>query len=156
MNHSRNQRKTLDLVEFEVVPNGRSYNNVSMNYATPLKQVLHNLSPLSPSVSSPLFNLTEQHLLVFQPSPSPTATSSTTTATFESNTTERVHLDIDKERQHLQDPLCGYTPFFTAERETLDLQEINGNWLDKKEKSQQARLVLAEKRMLRRLTSRFS
>ena len=129
-----------------------------MNYATPLKQVLHNLSPLSPSVSSPLFNVTEQHLLVFQPSPPPTATSSTTiTLNFESTTTEqRVHLDIDKERQHLQDPLCGYTPFFTAERETLDLQEINGNWLDKKEKSQQARLVLAEKRMLRRLTSRFS
>jgi hypothetical protein len=95
---------------------------------------------------------------VFQPSPSPTATSSTTTTlNFEPTTTEqRVHLDIDKERQHLQDPLCGYTPFFTAERETLDLQEINGNWLDKKEKSQQARLVLAEKRMLRRLTSRFS
>jgi hypothetical protein len=129
-----------------------------MNYATPLKQVLHNLSPLSPSVSSPLFNVTEQHLLVFQPLPSPTATSSTTTPlNFEPTTTEqRVHLDIDKERQHLQDPLCGYTPFFTAERETLDLQEINGNWLDKKETSQQARLVLAEKRMLRRLTSRFS
>ena len=129
-----------------------------MNYATPLKQVLHNLSPLSPSVSSPLFNVTEQHLLVFQPSPSPRATSNTTTTlNFEPTITEqRVHLDIDKERQHLQDPLCGYTPFFTAERETLDLQEINGNWLDKKEKSQQARLVLAEKRMLRRLTSRFS
>jgi hypothetical protein len=108
--------------------------------------------PSSHPPESPLYNVTLQSLAFLD-----VATHTNIDPTLRSPTSSARQpppLDKENERQHLQNPLHGYEPFFTSSREMIDFDDINGAWLKGKEKSQQARLVLAEKRMLRRLKSK--
>jgi hypothetical protein len=116
-----------------------------------LRDVLSNLPKSAVDECIRLQDVSLNDLTIFQ---TPVEGVNTTTKT---KGVKKILLNIKEERQHIENPLgTDFTRFFTKEQETLDLQEINGSWLEGKEKSLQARLVLAEKRMLRRLTSRFS
>ena len=131
--------------------------------STPISPVKF-LRPPTHTPGSPLWNITADdfqtpHSPSPPPSPSshPNASNQNPTQTSTASTARAQQpFNLAQERQHLRDPLCGRTHFFTADRERIDLDEINGAWLQGKEKSQQARLVLAEKRMLRRLTAKFT
>lgn len=124
-----------------------------MNVVTPLKAFPFDRLPLS-DPESPLYDLTFESLSFLHDD----AVLTTSIPVFLSahdvqpEPEKPPAVNVDAERRFLEDPLDGRTSYFTKEREALDLKDINGAWLEGKQTSQQARQVLAEKRMLRRLT----
>ena len=145
-----------------------SKNTISKNIPT-IKQSNNTMesSPirklrLPPSVNSPESplckdNMTVNDLKFLKPFNTTLSSDTTTTSSVSSITTttsSKPNMDVLIERQHIQNPLPNYTSYFTTNNINELLVE-QGTWLDQKEKSCQARLVLAEKRMLRRLTSKF-